>query len=112
VSASIVFDQQVTFVTDPVNPCAGGDFTVFWQEKNVGVDTSTDYQDIFDLDDRGSGDSQSLSCDPLLPGQSAMRSLTFNLPAGDYRMSLVINGSGPLDLGNVIVGECSTAAQQ
>jgi hypothetical protein len=112
VSATIIFDQQVTFVTDPVNPCAGGDFTVFWQEKNVGEDTSTDYQDIFDLDDQGSGDSQSLSCDPLVPGQSAMRSLTFNLPAGDYRMSLVINGSGPIDLGNVIVGECSTDVQQ
>ena len=105
-AALIVLDDQVTFVTDPVSPCAGEDFTVNWQEKNAGDETSGQYQDIFDLDDQGTGDSQSLDCDPLEPGQSVQRSLTFNLPAGTYQMSLVINGVGPLNLGDVIIDEC------
>jgi hypothetical protein len=105
-SAKIVLDDQVTFVTDPVSPCAGEEFTVSWQEKNIGDEDSTEYQDIFDLDDQGSGDSQDLQCDPLPVGESAMRSLTFTLPAGDYVMTLVINGQAPLTLGNVIINEC------
>ena len=36
----------------------------------------------------------------------AVRSLTFTLPAGDYVMTLVINGQAPLTLGNVIIKEC------
>ncbi|TRW86248.1 hypothetical protein FK535_07230 [Mycolicibacterium sp. 018/SC-01/001] len=105
--AQIVFDDQTTFVTDPVNPCAGQDFTVSWQEKNVGDVDSDSYQDIFDLDDQGNGDSQSLDCDPLAAGASVQRSLTFNLPAGTYQMSLVINGVGPLSLGDVIIEDCA-----
>lgn len=105
-SAVIALDDQVTFVTDPVNPCAGADFTVTWQEKNVGDEASPDYQDIFDMDDQGTGDSQSLSCEALEPGQSAARSLTFNLPAGNYTMSVVMNGQGPFFLGNVIINNC------
>jgi hypothetical protein len=104
--ATIVLDDQVTFVTDPVSPCAGQDFTVSWQEKNVGDEASGEYQDTFDLDDQGSGSSQALTCDPLEPGQSATRSLTFNLPAGNYFMTLVINAGVPLTLGNVIIDEC------
>ena len=103
--ANIVFDDQVTFVTDPVNPTAGEDFTVSWQEKNIGDEDSTEYSDSFDLDDSGSGDSKGLECDPLPAGQSATRSLTFNLPAGDYTMTLFINGRGPITLGNVIIDE-------
>ena len=53
--AKIVLDEQVTFVTDPVSPSAGEDFTVSWQERNIGDEDSTEYQDIFDLDDRASG---------------------------------------------------------
>ena len=102
-SARIVFDDQVTFVTDPVSPSAGEDFSVSWQEKNIGDEDSTDYQDIFDLDDQGSGDSQELRCDPLPVGERAMRSLTFTLPAGNYVMTLVINGQAPVTLGNVII---------
>lgn len=105
-TAIIVFDDQTTFVTDPVNPCAGEDFTVSWQEKNIGDEDSEEYQDIFDLDDQGSGDSQELLCDPLPADGSATRTLTFNLPAGDYVMTLVINGQAPLTLGNVIIDEC------
>jgi hypothetical protein len=105
-SAKIVLDDQVTFVTDPVSPCAGEEFTVSWQEKNIGDEDSTDYQDIFDMDDQGSGDSKELRCDPLPAGEPAMRSLTFTLPAGDYVMTLVINGQAPLNLGNVIINEC------
>jgi hypothetical protein len=52
------------------------------------------------------GDSQQLSCGGLQPSQTALRSLTFNLPAGDYQMSLVINGQGPISLGNVIINDC------
>lgn len=104
--ASIVFDDQVTFVTDPIDPCAGEDFTVSWQEKNVGDEPSGEYQDTFDLDDQGTGDSQALVCDSLDPNQSVERSLTFNLPAGDYIMTLVINAGVPLTLGNVIIDEC------
>ena len=104
-SAKIVLDDQVTFVTDPVSPCAGQEFTVSW-EKNIGDEDSTEYQDIFDLDDQGSGDSKELRCDPLPAGEPAMRSLTFTLPAGDYVMILVINGQAPLNLGNVIINEC------
>lgn len=102
----ITLDDQVTFVTDPVNPCSGTDFTVSWQEKNVGDEASVDYQDIFDMDDQGTGDSKQLSCGGLAPGETALRTLTFNLPAGDYKMSLVINGVGPVTLGNVIVDDC------
>jgi hypothetical protein len=105
-SALIELDTQVTFVTDPVSPCAGTDFTVSWQELNVGDEPSADYQDIFDMDDQGTGDSQDLACDALDPGEAAMRSLTFNLPAGDYTMSLVIDGRGPFFLGNVIIIDC------
>ena len=103
--ATIVFDDQVTFVTDPVNPTAGMDFTVSWQEKNIGDEDSADYQDSFDLHDGDTGDSKALQCDPLPAGQSAMRSLTFNLPEGDYTMTPVINGQGALTLGNVIIDE-------
>jgi len=104
--ATIILDDQVTFVTDPVNPCAGQEFSVSWQEKNVGDEDSDEYQDIFDLDDGGSGDSKELQCTPLRAGASVMRSLTFTLPAGNYIMSLVINGQDPLTLGNVIIEEC------
>jgi hypothetical protein len=106
VPAIITLDDQVTFVTDPVNPCSGTDFTVSWQEKNVGDEPSADYQDTFDMDDQGTGDSQPLSCGGLEPGETALRSLTFNLPAGDYNMNLVINGRGLLSLGNVIISDC------
>lgn len=105
-TSTIVFDAQTTFVTAPVNPCAGQDFTVSWQERNAGDEDSGQYEDIFDLDDQGSGDSQKLQCDPLQAGASTSRSLTFNLPAGDYTMSLVVDGGPSLTLGNVIVGEC------
>ena len=101
--AKIVLDEQVTFVTDPVSPSAGEDFSVSWQEKNIGDEDSTDYQDIFDLDDQGSGDSKELRCDPLPVGEPAMRSLTFTLPAGNYIMTLVIKGQAPVTLGNVII---------
>ena len=101
--AKIVLDEQVTFVTDPVSPSAGEDFTVSWQERNIGDEDSTEYQDIFDLDDQGSGDSKELRCDPLPVGESAMRSLTFTLPAGNYIMTLVIKGQAPVTLGNVII---------
>jgi hypothetical protein len=105
-AAIIVLDDQVTFVTDPVSPCAGEDFTVSWQEKNIGDEDSGEYQDIFDFDDQGSGDSKELQCEPLPIGESAMRSLSFTLPAGNYVMTLVINGQAPLTLGNVIINEC------
>ena len=101
--AKIVLDEQVTFVTDPVSPSAGEDFTVSWQERNIGDEDSTEYQDIFDLDDQGSGDSKELRCDPLPVGEPAMRSLTFTLPAGNYIMTLVIKGQAPMTLGNVII---------
>ena len=104
--ATIILDDQVTFVTDPVNPCAGEEFSVSWQEKNIGDEGSDEYQDIFDLDDSGSGDSKELQCTPLRAGESTIRSLTFTLPAGNYIMSLVINGQGPLTLGNVIIADC------
>ncbi|MEH0578865.1 hypothetical protein [Streptomyces sp. B21-108] len=104
--ANITLDDQVTFVTDPVNPCSGTDFLVTWQEKNVGDEASGDYQDIFDMDDQGSGDSQSIKCSALGAGESVSRSATFNLPAGNYTMSLVINGQGPAVLGNVIIADC------
>lgn len=104
--AVVTLDDQVTYVTDPVNPCSGSDFTVTWQEKNAGDEPADDYQDIFDLDDQGTGDSKQLPCPGLQPGESASRSLTFNLPAGDYQMTLVINGQSPLSLGNVIIDDC------
>jgi hypothetical protein len=103
--AAVVLDTQVTFVTDPVSPCAGADFTVTWQERNVGDEPSGSYQDIFDMDDQGTGDSQELHCDSLEPNQSATRTLTFNLPAGNYLMNVYINGQGTY-LGNVIIDNC------
>ncbi|RZI53801.1 MAG: hypothetical protein EOP16_00920 [Pseudonocardia sp.] len=104
--ANIVLDDQVTFVTDPRSPCAGMEFMVSWQEVNVGDEPSGEYQDTFDFDDQVSGDSQALICDPLDPGQSVVRSLAFNLPAGNYTMTLVINSGVPLTLGNAIIDEC------
>jgi hypothetical protein len=105
-AAIIILDDQVTLVTDPVNPCAGEEFSVSWQEVNVGDEDSDEYQDIFDLDDEGSGDSKDLKCDPLPAGESTLRSLSFTLPAGNYVMTLVINGQKPVTLGNVIIDEC------
>ena len=105
-TAMIILDNQVTFVTDPVSPCAGQEFTVSWRERNVGDEDSGEYQDIFDLDDGENGASEELMCDPLPAGDSATRSLAFTLPAGNYDMTLVINGQGPLTLGNVIIDEC------
>jgi hypothetical protein len=105
-SAVIELDTQVTFVTDPVNPCSGTDFTASWQEKNVGDETSDDYQDILDLNDQGTGDSQSVDCGALEPDETALRTVTFNLPAGNYDMNVVINGRGPVFLGNVIIEDC------
>lgn len=104
--AVIALDDQVTFLTDPVSPCSGTDFTVTWEERNFGDEASADYQDTFDLNDQGTGDSQRLFCEALEAGQSATRSLTFNLPAGSYTMSLVINAQGPFSLGNVIIDDC------
>ena len=104
--ALIELDTQVTFVTDPVNPCAGTDFTVSWQEKNVGDEPSADYQDIFDINDQGTGDSQDLACGGPQPDEAALRTLTFNLSAGNYDMNVVIDARGPFFLGNVIVEEC------
>jgi hypothetical protein len=106
VPATIVLDTQVTFVTDPVSPCAGADFTASWQEVNVGDEDSGEYQDILDFDDQGSGDSQSMQCDPLPAGESVTRSLTFNLPAGNYVMTLIVNGRQST-LGNVIIEDCT-----
>jgi hypothetical protein len=106
VTATIVLDNQVTFVTEPVSPCAGQDFTVTWQEVNIGDTDSDEYQDIFDFDDAGTGDSQDLRCDPLAAGQAVQRSLSFNLPKGDYVMTVVIDAGAPQTLGNVIVDEC------
>lgn len=103
--ATIVLDDQVTFVTDPVNPTAGISFTVTWQEKNIGDEDSAGYEDSFDLHDGDTGDNKVLECDPLPAGQTATRSLTFNLPEGNYTMTLTIDGQAPLTLGNVIVDE-------
>lgn len=104
--ALIDLDTQVTFVTDPVSPCAGEDFTVSWQEVNLGDEASEDYQDIVDLNSDEDGDSQSLDCGGLQPGESVSRTLTFNLPAGDYDMNVVVNARGPLFLGNVRIEDC------
>lgn len=104
--AIIVLDEQITFITDPVNPCAGEEFTVSWNERNLGDEDSGEYEDIFDLDNDGTGDSKTLQCEALVAGMSSTRSLNFSLPSGNYRMSLVINGQGPFNLGNVIVVEC------
>ena len=59
---------------------------------------------IWTIKDRAT--AKELRCDPLPVGEAAMRSLTFTLPAGDYVMTLVINGQAPLTLGNVIIKEC------
>ena len=105
--SQIIFDETVTEVTSPVTPCGGTDFTVSWQEKNTGDEASADYQDIFDLDDQGTGNTQTLDCGGLAPGATAQRTLTFNLPAGNYNMSLVINGGVARQLGNVIIDDCT-----
>lgn len=102
----IVFDDQITYVTDPASPCAGEDFTVSWREVNIGDTDSAQYQDIFDLDDQGTGISRALTCDPLPAGQTATRSLVLNAPAGNYIMTLIINAQTPLKLGNVIINDC------
>ena len=46
----------------------------------------------------------------LQPGEAAVRSTTFTMPAGNYMMTLVINGGAPLTLGNVIVSDCTDSA--
>lgn len=110
--AQIGLDSQTTFVTDPVSPAPGSDFTVTWQEVNVGDEASDAYQDTFAMDDAGTGDNQTLECDSLEPGQSVARTLTFNLPEGDYAMNLVINGQN-FFLGNVrIVGSTGEGDDQ
>jgi hypothetical protein len=103
--ATILFDEQTTYVTDPINPTAGQNFTVSWQERNIGDENSGQYQDIFDLDDNGRGDSKTLDCDSLAAGAAATRTAKFSLPAGNYTMTLVINGGAPGTLGNVIIDD-------
>jgi len=34
--ATIVLDEQGTFVADPMNPYAAIEFTISWQERNIG----------------------------------------------------------------------------
>lgn len=104
--AHIVFDDQVSFITDPVSPCAGEEFTVSWDERNIGDEDSGTYQDIFDMNDQGTGASQDLECDPLPAGESTTRSLAFTLPAGNYTMTLIIKNGAPMALGNVIIEDC------
>ena len=103
--ATIVFNEQTTYVSAPINPIAGQDFTVYWQEKDIGDENSGQYQDIFDLDDNGQGDSQTVDCDSLAAGAAATRTAKFNLPAGNYTMTLVSNGGAPGPLGNVIIDD-------
>lgn len=104
--AIIVFDEQTTFLTDPVSPCSNQPFTVSWQEKNIGDQDSDEYEDIFAFDDQGLGDRVTVQCDALPAGGSAIRSATFTLSSGNYFMTLIIDGKAPLDLGNVIISEC------
>jgi hypothetical protein len=100
--ANIILDTQVTFVTDPVSPTPGQDFSVSWQEKNIGDEDANGYQVIFDMSDSGSGDTKTATFD-LAAGDSQYRTISgWNLPAGNYYMSLVINAQN-FNLGNVII---------
>lgn len=104
--AIIVLDDQTTFITDPVNPCAGEEFIVSWGERNVGDEDSSEYQDIFDLDDEGTGDSKALQCKSLAAGASSTQSLSFILSSGNFRMTLILDRQDQLDFENIIIDDC------
>jgi hypothetical protein len=101
--ARIVFDDQTTFLTDPVSPKADETFTISWREINIGDEPSDAYTDTINFDDRGSGDSQDVECESLDSGDTIMRSAFFALPSGNYNMSLTISSFGTYFLGNIII---------
>ncbi|HWS46624.1 MAG TPA: hypothetical protein VN636_12240 [Acidimicrobiia bacterium] len=106
----ITLADQTSYVTDPTNPCAGQPFTVSWMEINVGSGPSEAYRDTFELNSFSAGwSSQDLDVtDPVQPGDTPWRSLTFTLAAADtYNMNLTIDGVG-MYLGDVIVNDCSS----
>ena len=103
----IVLDTQVTYVTDPVEPCGDQQFSVSWQEVNAGTGPSGPYTDTFQMNASGQNWDQSETYeDSLQPGESVTRTMWFTLPADTYNMNLDIDGTAGY-LGNVIVKDCS-----
>jgi hypothetical protein len=106
----IVLDTQVTFVTDPVEPCADQQFSVSWQEINAGTGPSGPYSETFQMNASGQDWNQSDNYDePVQPGESVTRTMWFTLPANTYNMNLEIDGTAGY-LGNVIVKDCSSGS--
>jgi hypothetical protein len=104
--AQIVLDTQVTFVTDPINPCAGTDFVVSWQEINVGDEASGDYTQTINFNDLSNDHNFDVDCYSLEPGESVLREFTINVPdAANYNLNVSLHGY----LGNVIIEDCSEA---
>ncbi len=108
-TVDITIAPGVTWVTDPVNPCAGQQFSVKWTEINNGDEASQPYHDAFQLNSMSETQTQTLDVgDPLQPGTTAERTLSFTLGSADtYNMNIEINGRSAY-LGDVIVADCSS----
>jgi len=107
----ITIAPGVSWVTDPVSPCAGQPFSVKWTEINNGDEASQPYQDAFQMNNTSETQTQNLDIsDPLQPGATAERTLSFTLSqAGSYNMNIEINGRSAY-LGDVIVADCSSSS--
>jgi hypothetical protein len=107
----ITIAPGVTWVTDPASPCAGQPFSVKWTEINNGDEASQPYQDAFQMNCMAETQTQTLDVgDPLQPGATAERTLSFTLGHADtYNMNIEINGRSAY-LGDVIVADCSSSS--
>jgi hypothetical protein len=110
-TVDITIAPGVTWVTDPVNPCAGQPFSVKWTEINLGDEPSQAYHDAFQMNCASETQTQNLDVsDPLGPGATADRTLSFTLGHADtYNMNIEINGKTAY-LGDVIVNDCSSSS--
>jgi hypothetical protein len=108
-TVDITIAPGVTWVTDPVNPCAGQQFSVKWTEINHGDEVSQPYQDAFQMNSMSETQTQTLDVsDPLQPGATVERTLSFTLTQADtYNMNIQINGRSAY-LGDVIVTDSSS----
>jgi hypothetical protein len=111
VTVDITIAPGVSWVTDPANPSAGQQFSVKWTEINNGDQASQPYQDAFQMNSMSETQTQTLDVsDPLQPGATAERTLSFTLAHPDtYNMNIEINGRSAY-LGDVIVADSSSSS--
>src|ERR1700722_2064874 len=107
----ITIAPGVTWVTDPASPCAAPPVSVKGAGINSGAEASQPYRDAFQMNCTAETQTESLDVsDPLQPGATAERTLSFTLGHADtYNMNIEINSRSAY-LGDVIVADCSSSS--